>query len=113
MIVNNQDAWKPVASAANVSINKAQGDQNILHGNRNTLQRDGNMRLEFEGGNLQLRKTTKLVNFVLFLHIIFGVLLTLLLITTGTSYVVRCTFAWWQGLQENLRDPGKSSLGAL
>jgi hypothetical protein len=23
IIVNNQDAWKPVASAANVSINKA------------------------------------------------------------------------------------------
>lgn len=72
MIINSQDAWKPVASAANVSINKPQGDQNMLHGNRNTLQRDGNMRLEFEGGYLKLRKPTKLVNFALFVHIIFG-----------------------------------------
>jgi hypothetical protein len=96
-----------------VSINKAQGDKNILHGNRNTLQGDGNMRLEFEGGNLQIRKPTKLVNFVLFVHIFFGFLLTLLLITTGTSYVVHCTFAWWQGCRENLRDPGQIFSGGL
>ena len=64
MIVNSQDAWKSPAC-------KTQGEQNMVHESKNA-EKDENMRLEFKGGNLQLRKLTALVNFELFLSIIYN-----------------------------------------
>lgn len=67
MIVNSQDAWKSPTC-------KTQGEQNMVHESKNT-EKDGNMRLESKGGNLQLRKPTALVNFELFLLIIYNIFL--------------------------------------
>ena len=65
MIVNSQDAWKSPTC-------KTQGEQNMVHESKNTEKHE-NMHLEFTGGNLQLRKPTALVNFDLFLSIIYNI----------------------------------------
>ena len=54
MMVNSQDAWKS-------STCKTLEVQNMLHEIKKT-EEDRNLRLEFKGGNLQLRKPTALVN---------------------------------------------------
>ena len=67
MVVNSQDSWKP-------PVDKSQEEQSMPLVNKNTApvtEKGGNMRLEFKGGNLQLRKPTKLVNFELFILNIF------------------------------------------
>ena len=46
----------------------------MVHESKNT-EKGENMRLEFKGGNLQLRKPTALVNLELFLSIIYNIFL--------------------------------------
>jgi hypothetical protein len=63
MIINSQDAWKSPTF-------KYQGEHESMPHENKHIEKDGNMRLEFKGGNLQLRKPTKLVSFKL-LFLIF------------------------------------------
>ena len=66
MIIDNHDDWKPASEVSKQTAINIENKDVAVKG-------DNNMRLEFEGGNLKLRKPTKLVSIIYTQNIFVGV----------------------------------------